>query len=151
MVDGINIISPRLSGNGEGRASVPKPVATPRGNQETQSSKLETVQSTSGVSNDVISGIAKSTEKRVTALSAGNTQKFLQAAEKIIDAALPNKPPGTKLRIDLDDDTGRFIYQGIDIKTGDVVIQFPSEEILKLIAFNSERDSVEGIVYDEEA
>ncbi len=151
MVDGININSPRLSGNGETGKTVPVPAVASAGTQATQPPKAKTVQPAHEVQNNAASVIAKSTEKRLVALTAGNTLDFLKTAEKFIDASLPNKPPGTKLRIDLDKDSGRFVYQGVDVKTGEVVIQFPSEEILKLIAFNRERDGVEGIVVDEEA
>ena len=63
---------------------------------------------------------------------------------------MPGKPPGTRLRIDLDDASGRFIYQGIDTATGDVVTQWPAEDILKFVAFNREREGIEGIILDEE-
>jgi len=149
MVEGINIASPNLSGPGETGGAVPKPASG--GTQVAQTRTTDAIQETAVVSGNVSSAIAKSAEKRFSALSSGNVQDFLEAAEKFIDASLPNKPPGTRLRIDLDNESGRFIYQGVDVKTGDVVIQFPSEEILKLIAFNRERDGVEGIVFDEEA
>ncbi len=151
MVDGINIISPPLSGTSDKGGAVPKPAVTTSDTQVTQPPKTEAAQVTREATANASSVIVKTTEKRLTALSSGNTLQFLQAAEKFIDAALPNKPPGTRLRIDLDSDSGRFVYQGVDIKTGDVVVQFPSEEILKLIAFSREREGVEGIVIDEEA
>lgn len=151
MVDGININSSRLSGHGEAEIAVPRPATISARTQAVPPLEEKTAPPPREVSDNASSMIGKSTEKRLVALSAGNTAYFLQVAEKFIDASLPNKPPGTKLRIDLDSDSGRFIYQGVDVKTGDVVVQFPSEEILKLIAFNRERDGVEGIVIDEKA
>lgn len=149
MVDGINISSPPLPGTAEKREAVSKaPVVS--GTSQAKTAEV-TIQAKANGPEGVSSSIAKSVDQRVSALISGNTSEFLQAAEKFIDASLPNKPPGTKLRIDLDSDSGRFVYKGVDIKTGDVVIQFPSEDILKLIAFNRERDGVEGIVVDEEA
>ncbi|MBL4893968.1 MAG: flagellar protein FlaG [Emcibacter sp.] len=103
------------------------------------------------VTKSVSSEIAESADKRLESLSLGKTGDYLQAAEKIISASLPNQPPGTRLRINLDDGSGRFVYQGVDVDTGDVVTQFPSEEILKFVAFNREREGLEGIVVDEEA
>lgn len=150
MVDGLNITSPRLPGTGDIRNTVSKTAAESRNTREAQSTEVAR-EPAGNETNKVSSAIAKSAEERFSVLSAGNVKGFLQAAEKYIDAALPSKPPGTKLRIDLDADTGRFVYQGVDINTGDVVTQFPSEQILKLIAFNRERDGVEGIVVDEEA
>lgn len=150
MVEGINIISPRLPGTGEVKAVVSKPVAVTANTEKTQAPK-EATQLNSDVPLNVSSAIAKSAERRFESLSLGSTVDFLKVAEKLIDASLPNKPPGTRLRIDLDDESGRFVYQGIDVKTGDVVIQFPADELLKLIAFNRERDGMKGIVFDEEA
>lgn len=148
MVDGINNISPRLPATGEikktetkGDASVNAPQSQPA--KEPQQIRGEE-------NNSVSSAILKSADKRIESLISGNVADFIQEAEKFIDASLPSQPPGTKLRIALDDGSGRFIYQGVDINTGDVVSQFPSEEILKFIAFNRERDGVEGIVVDEE-
>ncbi|PCI43587.1 MAG: hypothetical protein COB49_12020 [Alphaproteobacteria bacterium] len=146
MVDGINITSPLLSGTGERQGAVPKPVDSDD-RPKVQPAK-ETSQLRANETDNSTSAIAKSDEKRFTALTSGND--FLRAAERFINASLPSKPPGTKLRIDLDADSGRFVYQGVDINTGDVVTQFPSEQILKLIAFNRERDGIEGIVVDEE-
>lgn len=150
MIDGINTSSPSLSGTSEVREAVSKTTVS-LGNEQ----KIETAKQTGQVkdsdTSNVSSAVSKSADKRFSALSSGSAQDFIRAAEKLIEASLPSKPPGTKLRIDVDDGSGRFVYKGIDIKTGDVVVQFPSEEILKLIAFNRERDGVEGIVVDEEA
>jgi flagellar protein FlaG len=131
---------------------VSKPsVAPPGDKQATQPTPKEARPVKSEASNNVSSAIAKSTEARLNALSTGNVKDYLQAAEKIISASLPSKPPGTKLRINLDDGSGRFVYQGIDVKTGDVVTQFPSDEVLKFVAFSRERAGLEGIVVDEKA
>jgi len=150
MVEGINITSPRLSGAGEKSDAVPKAAIITN-----SASGIPSLNDSARVSQaapaNVSSVISQSAEKRLDSLISGNTGDFLKAAEKFIDASLPNKPPGTKLRIALDDSSGKFIYQGVDINTGDVVTQFPSEDILKLIAFSRERDGVEGIVVDEEA
>jgi len=147
MVDGININSPRLSGPGEKNEVVSKAAA-----ESNSAPKIQKTQEVNQIQRaDVSSVISKSAERRLDSLTSGNLGDFLKAAEKFIEASLPNKPPGTRLRIDLDDVSGRFVYQGVDINTGDVITQFPSEDILKLIAFNRERDGIEGIVVDEEA
>jgi flagellar protein FlaG len=150
MVDGININTSQLSATSGAAAS--KPVvkegeARQRVPQAKTNGAPEGRQGTAGA----LSVIAKSSEKRFAALSSANGGDFLKAAEKLIDASLPNKPPGTRLRINRDEGSGRFVYQGVDINTGDVITQFPSEEILKFVAFNRERDGLEGIVVDEEA
>jgi len=147
MVVGINNITPLLTGTGDVRATVPNTV-TPNSVKNTQPIK-DTNQISSEVNKDGSSAISKSVEKRSLLLSSGNIGDFLTAAEKYIDASLPRKAPGTRLRITLDAGTGQFVYQGININTGDVVTQFPSEEILKFVAFNRERESHEGIVVDK--
>lgn len=147
MVDGINNNTPRLPGTGEIRKTVPSTTAadTVKKAQPTKDPN----QISSDARKSVSSAIAKSAEERVASLTSGNLLDYLQAAEKFIDASLPNKPPGTKLRINIDNSSGRFVYQGIDVNTGDVISQFPSEEILKFVAFNRERESHEGIVVDK--
>ncbi len=149
MVDGTNIINPRIPGTGEKSEAVSRPVVKV-GNTKTQTA-VDPGQIKSEASVNISSAIAKTADRNFESLTSGNVLDFLQAAEKIIDASLPSKPPGTRLRINLDNDSGRFVYQGIDINTGDVVTQFPSEEILKFVAFSREREGVEGIVVDEKA
>lgn len=150
MVDGINITSPLSSGTGEQREAVSKRAATFGSVEKTQSNGDARPQDNE-VKESVSSSIAKSADKRLDALTAGNTKDFLQAAEKLIDATLPSKPPGTRLRINLDDGTGRFVYQGVDVKTGDVITQFPAEEVLKFLSYTREKNGLEGIVIDQEA
>ncbi|WP_339864601.1 flagellar protein FlaG [Paremcibacter congregatus] len=123
-----------------------------------RSGGAETIQSDQGprqrdnsVKESVSSAISKAADKRLESLSGGSTQEYLQAAEKLINATLPSKPPGTKLRINLDDDSGRFVYQGVDVNTGDVITQFPAEEVLKFLSYIREKNGLEGIVVDETA
>ncbi|MBL4803077.1 MAG: flagellar protein FlaG [Emcibacter sp.] len=142
MIDGININSPKLSGANESGGAVAR-------SANAQEAQVRTTKDVLG--SRASAAVTTSAEKRYTALSSANVLDFLQAAENFIDAALPNKPPGTKLRINLDDDSGRFVYQGIDVKTGDVVTQFPADDVLKYLAFIREKEGIEGIVVDEEA
>ncbi|VAW05327.1 hypothetical protein MNBD_ALPHA01-395 [hydrothermal vent metagenome] len=148
MVDGINIINSRIPGTGEKSEAVSRPVVKVD-NIKTQTAN-DPGQIKSETPVNVSSAIAKVADRHFESLTSGNVLDFLKAAEKLIDASLPNKPPGTRLRINLDDGSGRFVYQGIDINTGDVVTQFPSEEILRFVAFSREREGLEGIVVDEE-
>ncbi len=148
MVDGINITNPRIPGTGEKSEAVSRPVVR-IGNVETQTAN-DPGQIKSEAPVNVSSAIAKVADRHFESLTSGNVLDFLKAAERFIDASLPNKPPGTRLRINLDDGSGRFVYQGIDINTGDVVTQFPSEEVLRFVAFSREREGLEGIVVDEE-
>ncbi|MCC3860801.1 flagellar protein FlaG [Pseudemcibacter aquimaris] len=73
---------------------------------------------------------------------------FISQAEAILNKALSLKSINTKLSIDVDDGSGLFVYKGIDKKSGEVVSQFPAEEILALISYYRE---AEGLVVDETA
>jgi len=151
MVDAINIAS-QLGGRDLPDVAQRKTEVATR---QVKSDQAQPVRVSTQASSDtngaagVSNAIAKAAEKRLLTLSAGNTADFLQAAEKLINASLPAQAPNTKLRINQDEETGRYIYQGIDTKTGDVITQFPAEEILKFIAYNRGQDGVEGIVVDE--
>ena len=73
-----------------------------------------------------------------------------QRAEKALNALLKDvigdRSENRRLRVFKDDDSGRFVYQSVNSRTGEVVRQFPPEEILKLVA--RLRD-VAGIVVDD--
>ncbi|WP_417450198.1 flagellar protein FlaG [Kordiimonas sp.] len=73
-------------------------------------------------------------------------EKAAQALEKFIpeDEALPN----TRLRIDRDDETGRFVYLNIDNESGEVIKQFPPESILEFLSYYRE---VAGLTVDDKA
>ena len=59
-----------------------------------------------------------------------------QAAEKLQEF-IPEyeADPNTKLRIDKDDSTGLFVYQNIDKDSGEVIRQFPPEQILEFLSY----------------
>ena len=131
MVDGINTYGTGLSVTG-----VIQKTATPQrgdGGQTTgnTSATTQTVQS------ETINNLL---EKEIN--QGGD---FVSQAEAILNKALSLKSANTKLSIDVDDETGLFIYRGIDKQSGEVVSQFPTEEILALIAYYRE---AEGIVVD---
>ncbi|WP_321391739.1 hypothetical protein [Emcibacter sp.] len=98
----------------------------------------------------VSAAIKQAAEDKLNLLSSGNVQDFLKAAETIINASLPQDPPDTTLRIDQDDATGVFVYQGVDKTSGEVVHQWPADEVLKFLAFYREQEGAEGIVVDVE-
>ena len=74
----------------------------------------------------------------------------LVKAAELVEQFLPEEDtaPNTKLRIDRDEDSGNFIYQSVDEDSGEVIRQFPSEEILKMLSFYRE---LEGIAVDDTA
>ena len=78
------------------------------------------------------------------------TQDPLIKAAKLVEQFMPSEEtaPNTKLRIDRDESSGNFIYQSVDEESGEVITQFPSEKILKMLSFYRE---AEGIAIDENA
>lgn len=148
MVDGINTKNPSLPATGEKGDIFSRTVGN--SNKSQQNTPPKSVSGTRDiVAESISSEISKAAGQRIVSLSGGDIQDFQNAAEKFITASLPSPPPGTRLRIEVDDGSGRFVYQSIDIETGDVLNQFPAEEILKQLAFLRERNGVEGIVVDE--
>lgn len=92
---------------------------------------------------------------KVVSLSASpkvvdETQDPLIKAAKIVEQFMPSEDtaPNTRLRIDRDESSGNFIYQSVDEESGEVIAQFPSEQILKMLSFYRE---AEGIAIDENA
>lgn len=58
-----------------------------------------------------------------------------QAVEKALNALLPKAMPAAsnaRLQIEVDPDTRDFVYKTIDNNTGDVIRQWPTEQILGL-------------------
>lgn len=53
------------------------------------------------------------------------------------------------LNINFDDAAGRFVYRGLDPDTGEVVRQFPADQMLNLI--KRSREQVKGFLVDESA
>jgi len=72
----------------------------------------------------------------------------LEKAARVIEEFVPDDGPSTKLRIDKDEETGRFVYKSIDTESGEVIKQFPPETILEII---SQYRSLEGLVVDDDA
>ncbi len=74
-------------------------------------------------------------DKRVVALQ--------ETVDRLISQAMPSD---AKLQIDQDKDTGTFIYRSINPDTGEVIQQWPPEELLKLRASMRE---LEGMLVDK--
>lgn len=78
-----------------------------------------------------------------TNLSPDNRIVALEAAvEKLIKRSLP---ANTRLQITQDKDTGTFIYRSVNPDTGEVVTQWPSEQIVKL---RESLRELEGLLLD---
>jgi flagellar protein FlaG len=80
-----------------------------------------------------------------TNLMRGQRVEILeQAVEKLIRRS---QPSNSKLQIEHDKETGTYIYRSVDPETGEVLRQWPSEELLKL------RESLtefEGLLFDKQ-
>ena len=74
----------------------------------------------------------------------------LEKAAKALEKFIPENetPPNTRLRIDRDDETGRFVYLNIDNESGEVIKQFPPESILEFLSYYRE---VAGLTVDDKA
>jgi len=83
-------------------------------------------------------------ESPVSAPAAGatNASPLNDTVEQILDAVAGQN---TRLRIDRDADTGKFIYLVVDVKSGEVRKQFPPEQVIRQIAAYR---NVEGLVVD---
>lgn len=85
-------------------------------------------------------------EDQKSSLSA--IERPLEAAAALLEEIVPevSQVSNTRLRIDQDQETGKFIYYNIDNESGEVVRQFPPESILKYL---KQVQSVEGLVLDD--
>ena len=72
----------------------------------------------------------------------------LASAAAALEALVGGFTEGGELEIVLDEETDRFIYQSVDPASGEVLRQFPPEEILQ--AVRTIRD-LEGLIVDETA
>jgi len=79
-----------------------------------------------------------------TSLAPDQRIEALQAAvEQLIKK---NLPTNSKLQISQDKETGTFIYRSVDPNTGQVIKQWPSEQLLKL---RESLHEMEGMLVDK--
>ena len=97
----------------------------------------------------------KQTEPKVKATQpadgdgTGTTTEPLQRVEEVLNSALGSQTlPNSRLEISVHDDTGRFIYRAVHKDTGEVLHQYPADEVLRQLAYYR---NLEGIVVDETA
>ena len=81
-----------------------------------------------------------------TNLSPDQRIEELQSAmEKLIRKSMPSN---SKLQIDQDKETGTFIYRSVNPDTGEVIKQWPPEQVIKLREYLRE---MEGMLVDTKA
>ncbi len=61
-----------------------------------------------------------------------NSTSSQQDEDSLIEIVSNSFDKGTKLKVDRDDDTGRVIFKTVVKKTGEVIRQVPSEEMIQL-------------------
>lgn len=86
-------------------------------------------------------------QDRASAAPTGGTGDQLEQLAAFLESIIPDIAPTTRLRIDHDDEAGRFVYLNVDKKSGEVVKQFPPEDLLKFIAQFRE---TAGLLIDDE-
>ncbi|HPF46342.1 MAG: flagellar protein FlaG [Alphaproteobacteria bacterium] len=133
MVDGINTY-----GGGLTAARVIQDAALPKRN--IGGSTTENTEAAKSVKLKTINILLKN--------DTSQTGDFVSQAEAILNKVLTLKSANTKLSIDVDDESGLFVYKSVDKESGEVVSQFPTEKVLAIIA--NYRDT-EGLVIDETA
>jgi len=80
-----------------------------------------------------------------TNLAPGQRIEALEAAvEKLIKKGLP---PNSKLQVSQDEDSGTFIYRSVNPDTGEVIKQWPPEQLLNLREALRE---LEGMLFDQQ-
>ena len=121
-------------GSAAGQVSKPEPVAK---------SYAQPVASTKNIAKEQSNSNNEKTESNFAKFSSD--EEPLAQAAATIQQSMPNSFRSTKLIINRDEDTGRFVYQGVDRKTGEVLKQFPPEDIMKYLV--SVREA-EGLVVD---
>lgn len=105
---------------------------------------------------DAQGGVARSTQDQApaerVAEAADPTQDVAEAERhsSALLARLTNDGPqnASRLSIDRDDITGDFVYRFLDARTGELMRQFPAEEMLELLRFLGEQP---GLVVDQRA
>jgi uncharacterized FlaG/YvyC family protein len=80
-----------------------------------------------------------------TNLQPDQRVEVLQAAvEKLIKKSLP---PNSKLQIEQDKSTGTFVYRSINPDTGEVIRQWPPQQLLEMREYLKE---MEGVLVDKQ-
>jgi flagellar protein FlaG len=72
----------------------------------------------------------------------------LETVAQALERYVPQDLPNTQLKIDHDKKADLYVYKAVDRDSGEVVRQYPADDILRFIAFYRER---EGLVVDSTA
>ncbi len=118
-------------------------IPEPRRNEPAQPAVTEQTRLTSDTA-----PLSQQSEAATTSVNFDEEQGSpLEQVARAIEDIIP-EDSNTRLRIDRDEETGRFIYKNIDTESGEVVSQFPLESILDIV---SQFRDLEGLILDNEA
>lgn len=124
------------------RVQVPEP-------RQTNTSRNTSAESSSTLATNQAPSSEVTANTIVSVDFTGEQGSPLEQAARAIEEIIPEEQTtNTRLRIDRDEETGRFIYKNIDTDTGEVVSQFPLESILEIV---SQFREPEGLILDDEA
>lgn len=120
-----------VSGRVVSRANAPEQVARQAADRSATSASERSVE------------LARNDQARASAPNVNPIGK----AEELLNRLLSSELGQSRLRINRHDAAGRYVYESIDKRSGEVVKQFPTEEILEVLAYYRE---AQGLVVDDE-
>lgn len=120
--------SPGQAKNARAARSADKAPEEPRA-----SAGVDNSASATDVSRTSAGGVTQQIVSKDSGLSA-----TLERVAQVLDDFVPGGGDGgevsTSLKVSQDSESGRFVYKSVDDRTGEVVRQFPPEEILNFIS-----------------
>lgn len=81
--------------------------------------------------------------------AAGDAREDVQSVlNELLDEVMGDGFIDRELRISIDEESDRFVYETVDIESGEVLHQFPPEDLLRIVASIRE---VAGLILDRDA
>ncbi len=118
----------------------PGQVRNPSAARSTDKNSSEEPKASSGVESSTAAAAVSRTTSGGAAQQVISHDSGLSETLDRVSSLLEDFVPGdfgsqaeTSLQISQDEETGRFVYRSVDVETGEVVRQFPPEEVLNFI------------------
>lgn len=81
--------------------------------------------------------------------TAGDAREDVQSVlNELLEEVMGDGFIDRELRISIDEESDRFVYKTVDIESGEVLHQFPPEDLLRIVASIRE---VAGLILDQDA
>jgi len=129
-----------------------EPVAGTPGTRARSSGAPEDARAASPGQNESAAGADNTTSaqgRRLTDVSPETVREEVQSRlNELLEEVMGDGFPARELRVSRDEESARFVYTSVDIESGEVIRQFPPEEILRLV--RAVREAA-GLVHDETA